>query len=196
MPAAPANNPQRRPRADAQRNRAHILDVADRFFSEHGVGGSLDAVAKQAGVGPGTLYRHFPTREALLAALLAAREDDLVARLDAIRAEPDAGAALEQWLQAVTDWTTAFDGLPEPLREAVTGGNSALVMTCQGFIDTTEELLRTAQQQGLARPDIRGRDLFLGVLAMAWVREAALADQTSPSGLSLLLRHGWSVPAT
>ena len=57
----------RAPRADAQRNRDHILDIAEQYFSEHGVAGSLDAIAKQAGVGAGTLYRHFPTREALLA---------------------------------------------------------------------------------------------------------------------------------
>ncbi|MEV6713400.1 helix-turn-helix domain-containing protein [Lentzea sp. NPDC051208] len=56
----------RRPRTDKQRNRAHILEVAEQFFSERGITGSLDAIAKQAGVGPGTLYRHFPNREALL----------------------------------------------------------------------------------------------------------------------------------
>src|SRR5580692_2018314 len=56
----------RRPRADAQRNRERLLEVAKEAFTEHGAGVSLDEVAKQAGVGAGTLYRHFPTREALL----------------------------------------------------------------------------------------------------------------------------------
>ena len=64
---------ERRPRTDAQRNRTHILDVAEQYFAEHGITGSLDAIAKRAGVGPGTLYRHFPNREALLDALLTAR---------------------------------------------------------------------------------------------------------------------------
>src|SRR3954452_24452641 len=108
---------QRRPRTDAQRNRTHILDVAERYFAEHGITGSLDAIAKRAGVGPGTLYRHFPNREALLAALLKARDDQLVARREAIRQEEaDTATALDRWLDALGRWATAFDGLPEPLR--------------------------------------------------------------------------------
>ena len=75
----------RAPRADAQRNRDLILDTAEQHFAEHGVRGSLDAIAKRAGIGAGTLYRHFPTREALLAALLADRGDALVARREAPR---------------------------------------------------------------------------------------------------------------
>ncbi|MGY1967166.1 TetR/AcrR family transcriptional regulator, partial [Nocardia gipuzkoensis] len=63
----------RKPRADVQRNRAALLETAQRHFLRHGVGTSLEAVAKEAGVGPGTLYRHFPTREALLAAVLQTR---------------------------------------------------------------------------------------------------------------------------
>lgn len=196
MPGQTTSTPARKPRADGQRNRTHILETADRYFSEHGVGGSLDAVAKQAGVGPGTLYRHFPTREALLAALMAAREDELVARQEAIEAEADSGAALEQWLEAVATWATAFDGLPEPLREALAEDTSPLALTCQGFIDSTDTFLRAAQRDGRARPDVRGRDLFLGVLAVSWIREAALADETSAPALSSLLRHGWAVLAS
>jgi AcrR family transcriptional regulator len=75
----------RAPRADALRNRDHILQVAERAFAEHGVTGSLDAIAKQASVGAGTLHRHFPTREALLAELLAARDEHLVTRREALR---------------------------------------------------------------------------------------------------------------
>ena len=60
----------RPPRADAQRNKTHILEVASDAFAEEGINVSMDSIAKRAGVGPGTLYRHFPSREALLAALL------------------------------------------------------------------------------------------------------------------------------
>ncbi|WP_439145725.1 TetR/AcrR family transcriptional regulator [Streptomyces canus] len=68
--------PGRKPRADVQRNRAALLETAQRHFLQHGVGTSLEAVAKEAGVGPGTLYRHFPTREALLAAVLQTRSEE------------------------------------------------------------------------------------------------------------------------
>jgi len=185
----------RRPRADAQRNRDHILDVAEQHFAEHGVMGSLDAIAKRAGVGAGTLYRHFPTREALLAALLAARDDALVARRDAAREGADSAAeALHEWLSALVDWAGAFDGLPEPLRAAMTAEASPLALTCQGYITTTDDFLSAAQREGTARPEVRGRDLFLAALATSWARGAAMADEDSAAAMTRLTRTGWAVP--
>ncbi|WP_042439297.1 TetR/AcrR family transcriptional regulator [Sanguibacter keddieii] len=185
--------PARRPRADAQRNRDHILDVAEQHFGEHGVTGSLDAIAKRAGVGAGTLYRHFPTREALLAALLAARDDELVARREAIRTgSTDAAEALDGWLRALTDWASAFDGLPEPLRAAMSAEASPLALTCQGYITTTDEFLADAQREGSARAEVRGRDLFLATLATSWARGAAMADESSPASMADLTRTGWA----
>ncbi|UJW35797.1 TetR/AcrR family transcriptional regulator [Saccharothrix sp. AJ9571] len=187
---------ERRVRTDKQRNRVHILEVAEQFFAEQGVSGSMDAIAKRAGIGPGTLYRHFPNREALLVALLQARNEELEARRDAIRREErDSGEALAQWLDALGEWVTAFDGLPEPLRAALTEGTSPLTITCQGFITTTEEFLGAAQRDGVAKPWVRARDLFLSTLAAAWARSAALADESSPEALSTLMRSGWERPA-
>ncbi|MEU6789345.1 TetR family transcriptional regulator [Nonomuraea angiospora] len=187
----------RRPRTDKQRNRTHILEVADRFFAEHGITGSMDAIAKRAGVGPGTLYRHFPNREALLAALLQARDEELKSRRAAIqREESDSSAALAQWLDSLGQWVTAFDGLPEPLRAALAESTtSPLAITCQGFITATEEFLHAAQRDGGAQPWVRGRDLFLATLAAAWVRGAAMADESSPQALDALMRSGWQTPA-
>lgn len=187
-------NKGRSTRVDAQRNRDHILDTAGEFFSEHGVSGSLDAIAKKAGVGAGTLYRHFPNREALLAALLTARDEELVSRRDAIRAETtDAATCLEQWLDALIDWAGAFNGLPEPLRAAVSTQSSPLGITCQGYITTTDEFLLAAQKDGTARQEVRGQDLFLAALATSWVREAAMADETSAQTLSSLTKTGWAI---
>ncbi|WP_305764264.1 TetR/AcrR family transcriptional regulator [Citricoccus sp. K5] len=185
-----------RPRADKERNRTHILEVAEAFFSQQGVGGSLDAIAKRAGVGPGTLYRHFPTREALIASLLQARYDELFAGFEAIRGhEGDSGAALEEWLEALHAYVTAFDGLPDPLRIALSEESSPLAFTCQAVISATEELLTAAQREGSARPWVRAQDLFLSVLATAWVGGAALADEASGQALRAILREGWKVPA-
>ncbi|GAA3979742.1 TetR/AcrR family transcriptional regulator [Streptomyces marokkonensis] len=185
----------RRMRTDKQRNRVHILEVAEQFFAEQGISGSMDAIAKRAGVGPGTLYRHFPNREALLAALLQARDEQLEARRDAIqREESDSSAALAQWLDALSEWVTAFDGLPEPLRAALTQDTSPLAITCQGFITTTDRFLGAAQRDGDAKSWVRARDLFLSTLAAAWARSAALADESSPESLSTLMRSGWQTP--
>ena len=184
-------------RADAQRNRDHILDIAEQYFSEHGVTGSLDAIAKQAGVGSGTLYRHFPTREALLAALLRARDDALVSRREDIRADAtDAADALGRWLEALTEWASAFDGLPEPLRAATMTTSSPLAITCQGFITTTNEFLQAAQNERSARREVRARDLFLAALATSWVRGAAMADELSAPALASLTRTGWQTPTS
>jgi AcrR family transcriptional regulator len=185
----------RRPRSDKARNRTHILEVAEQFFAEEGVAGSMDAIAKRAGVGPGTLYRHFPSRDALLAALMQARIDQLTSRRDAIEHEQvDPVAALDQWLEALGEYLTAFDGLPEPLRVALSEEASPLAITCEGFITTTDHFLAAAQRGGGAQPWIRARDLFLGVLATAWARGATLADTSSAEALATILRSGWVAP--
>jgi AcrR family transcriptional regulator len=183
----------RAPRSDALRNRQHILDIARDHFAEHGVSGSLDAIAKDAGVGPGTLYRHFHSKEALLAALLAARDQEIGVRRDAItRTTSDAGDALAQWLDALIEWASAFDGLPEPLRAALGEIPSPLTSTCEGYVVVTDQFLARAQDEGLARSDVRGRDLFLMALAISWTRGAAMADGPSTSLMPHILRAGWA----
>ncbi|WP_184762470.1 TetR/AcrR family transcriptional regulator [Streptomyces griseoloalbus] len=86
---------------DVQRNRAALLEAAQRHFLKYGVGTSLEAVAKEAGVGPATMYRHVPTREALPAAVLRTRSGELVARRAEIAQLGDAAEALRQWLRAI-----------------------------------------------------------------------------------------------
>ncbi|WP_295629121.1 TetR/AcrR family transcriptional regulator [uncultured Corynebacterium sp.] len=185
-----------RTRADKERNRNHILEVAEEFFGERGVGGSLDAIAKRAGVGPGTLYRHFPSREDLLAALLQARFDELFARRESIRHEQeDSSTALERWIDALGDYVTAFDGLPDPLRTALSEEASPLSISCEHIVAATDEFLTAAQQDGSARPWVRSRDLVLSVLSTAWVRGAALADETTVRDLTALQRSGWQTAA-
>jgi len=180
-------------RADAQRNRDHILDVAEAYLLEHGITGTLDGIAKSAGVGPGTLYRHFPNRESLLAALLDARQGALDRRLDTIRAQSaNAGSALQEWLVAVVEWAGAFEGLPEPLRAAMSVQTSPLALTCQGYVKITDMFLAEAQREGSAREDVRGRDLFLAALATSWMGGAALAEPDSTKTIIELIRKGWA----
>src|SRR5258706_13636360 len=80
MTAKRSPSTDRKPRADAQRNRERLLEVAKEAFTDSGADASLEDIAKQAGVGPGTLYRHFPTREVLLEAGFPAQEGKLCAR--------------------------------------------------------------------------------------------------------------------
>lgn len=179
-------------RADAQRNRERIITVAREQFSTHGVSASLDAIAKKAGVGAGTLYRNFPNREALLSAVLNASDDTLKARREDIQSRT-AGASerLEQWLRALIDWAGTVEGLPGPLCAASPHDKTPLGITCQDCISWTTEFLEAAQQEGTARLDIRARDLFLAALAISWVHNASVADEHSPAALTTLCANGW-----
>ncbi|CAA2107203.1 HTH-type transcriptional regulator EthR [Methylobacterium bullatum] len=183
----------RMPRKDALQNRAHILDVAGRAIGESGVDVSMDAIAKLAGVGSATLYRHFPTRDALLVALLAPHHERLHRDKAAIEAAGgDSGRMLERWIDALGDWMRAYDGLPEPLRAGWSVTASPFKSTCDGIIESTEGFLRAAQRDGFARPTASATDIFLGSLAVAWASGRSAARTDTRDRLRDLLRNGWS----
>ena len=188
-----AQQPGRKARADVQRNRAALLDAAQRHFLEHGVGTSLEAVAKEAGVGPGTLYRHFPSREALLAAVLQARQEELETRQAGIAKVDDPMDALRAWMRAMEDYFSAFSGLPEPLMAAARAevpGNP-LTVPCHEIIATTDEFLIAAQRAGRVRPSVRGVDLFLAAVSVAWAMGVGTIDEESLDRLRGLVEHGY-----
>ena len=183
----------RGPRADVQRNRAALLAAAQRHFLMHGVGASLEAVANEAGVGPGTLYRHFPTREALLAAVLQTRSDELVARRAAIARLDDAAEALEQWLRAMEDYFSAFSGFPEPLMAAARDHrpDNPLTLPCDLLISATDEYVQAARLAGHVHPSVRGYDLFLAAVSVAWLKGTGGTDSASLDRLRSLLQTGY-----
>ena len=184
----------RQPRKDAQQNRAHILEVAGRAFVTDGVDVSMDAIAKQAGVGNATLYRHFPTKDALLVALLAPHHEKLEQEKASIeQGEGHTGLRLERWIEALGDWMLAYDGLPEPLRAAWSVTDSPLKSTCDGLIESTDGFLRAAQRDGFARPTLSAQDVFLGSLAVAWASGRTTARPDTRTGLRDVFRNGWSV---
>ena len=94
----------RKPRADSLRNRDLLLTAAKTAFTELGAEAPLEEVARRAGVGIGTLYRHFPTREALIAAVYVREIEQLAASAEALLAERPAGEALETWLNLLIDY--------------------------------------------------------------------------------------------
>src|SRR5213083_2740800 len=102
-------------RADARRNYERLLAAARAAFAEHGVDASLDDIARSAGVGPGTLYRHFPTRQALLERVLQEAQGVLVAAAEADADLADPHAALVSWLRRLADHSMSFRGLAEAL---------------------------------------------------------------------------------
>lgn len=189
------NRSSRKPRADVQRNRAALLETAQRHFVQHGVGTSLEAVAKEAGVGPGTLYRHFPTREGLLAAVLQTRSEELGIRQAEIERLDDPVEALEQWLRAMEEYFGAFTGLPDPLMTAARARDpdNPLTIPCDILITVTEQFLRAAQSRGQVRLSVRGFDLFLAACSNAWIRSNG-AEEESLNRMRLLVASGYREP--
>lgn len=156
-------------RADAQKNYAHLLAVARTVLKNDGADASLRDVARRAGVGLGTLYRHFPTREALLEALLRTGFDDLAANAGALASAPAPGEALVAWLREVVAYANEYRGAVATMVAAIEDPDSALHASCVAMKASGARLLARAQEAGAARADLDGADLFALVGALAWV---------------------------
>jgi AcrR family transcriptional regulator len=106
----------RKPRADAQRNRVRLLETAKAAFAEKGSGASLDEIARTAGVGAGTLYRHFPNRDALVAAVYRNETEQLVVAATRLAEMHPPVMALREWLLLFVDYIATKHGMYEVLR--------------------------------------------------------------------------------
>ncbi|WP_114392631.1 TetR/AcrR family transcriptional regulator [Oleisolibacter albus] len=158
-------------RADAQKNYDQLLAVARQLVSEHGADTSLRDIARTAGVGLGTLYRHFPTREALLDALLRSDFDALARRAADLERSDEAGGALVAWLREAVAMTYSCRGAIALMVAAISDEESALHVSCTGLRAAGTRLLHRAQAAGAARLDMDGNDLFALISALAWLAE-------------------------
>ena len=157
----------RKPRADAQRNRERILDVARREFSRSGVAASLEEIARKAAVGPGTLYRHFPTREALLVAVyrsemekLAAAERSLAERLSPVE-------ALRAWLLLFID-AVETKQIIAPVLNTLVGDPKKVFEASYGLIhEAIRALVARAIKSGDMRKDLDPIDLLRALVGVA-----------------------------
>ena len=176
---------ERRMRADAARNRERLLVAATQAFELHGPDASLDEVARSAGVGIGTLYRHFPTREALLEAVFRDRIDGLTALGDELLRAPDAFESLSAWLHAHLTNASACQGLAGTVLIElldVDGDGDEHEPACARMRAIGAQLLERAQAEGSARPDVDAEDLVRLVNALVSATDdveerAALADR-------------------
>ena len=116
-----SGQPARPPRADALRNRERVLEAAKAVFSAGGADASLEAVARQAGVGIGTLYRHFPAREALFEAVYRREVEQLAELAVALEADPAPVEALRRWLRANVEFVVTKKGMSAALASAAQG---------------------------------------------------------------------------
>ena len=164
--------PPRKPRADAQRNRARILDIAKRAFTRSGATVSLDDVARRARIGAGTLYRHFPTRDALLEAVYRTEVEKLAAAEREFAESMPPVEALRAWMLLFVDYI-ATKQLIAPALNNMVGGPSKLFEASgsqiRGAIDT---LVRRAIKNGDIRPDLDPVDLLRALIGVSNVASA------------------------
>ena len=165
MPKKPPP-PARKPRADAQRNRARILEVAKAAFTRDGAAASLDEIARQAAVGPGTLYRHFPTRDALIEAVYRNEVEKLAAAAQRFASSLPPLAALRAWMLLFIDHVSAKT-LIIPAMDTVAGGSMRLVEGSRSLIQNAfVASIRRAISSGDLRSDTDPHDLVRALIGV------------------------------
>ena len=159
----------RKPRADAQRNRERILEMAKQAFTRSGADASLDDIATQAGVGAGTLYRHFPTREALLAAVYRTEVEKLAAAEKRLAVELAPLEALRAWMLLFVDYI-ATKKIIAPALNAMVGEHSKVIEACYAQIQgAIRALVKRAIDGGEMRSDIDPVDLLKALVGVAYM---------------------------
>ncbi|CAM5361757.1 TetR/AcrR family transcriptional regulator [Streptomyces aurantiogriseus] len=178
-------------RADARRNYERLLKAAAEAFAEHGEGASLDDIAKRAGVGSGTLYRHFPTRQALLEAAYVDRIKALSGRADELGRELPPGEALVAWLNELCVGIIQVRGMKALLGSAVTDDGVAAVTACGTHVRAAAtRLVGAAQREGTLRADVEPIDVLRLVHGVATAAELANADGSGTRRYVSLLTEG------
>jgi AcrR family transcriptional regulator len=178
-------------RADAQRNYERLLSAAVAAFAEHGADDvSLEEIARRAGVGIGTLYRHFPTRQALLEAVYRDQVEALRARADELAGSDSPGDALAEWLRALSAFSATKHNLTSALL-ATFGKDSDLMSMCSKVIlEAADHLLGRAKQAGAVRPDADAKDLIRLVHAVNLATGFAHSDPGQADRLLRLVLDG------
>lgn len=157
----------RRPRADAERNRLRLLDAAKQAFADRGAGASLEEIARTAGVGIGTLYRHFPTREALIEAVYRNESEQITAVAERLAQTQAPVEALRQWLVLFIDYMAAKHGMYEALNSLAGGGSNLRASSGGKVMETAEALVGRAVASGDIRPELEPLDLLRAVAGVA-----------------------------
>ena len=156
---APDQAPGRRPRADAERNRARLLDAARAAFTSGPASVTLEQVARDAGVGIGTLYRHFPTREALVEALYRKDLADLCATAEPLLKEQSPERALRAWMDGFAGYVAAKREMADALRAVFAAGTVTVSQAREELTVAVRTILEAGVAAGTLRDDVRPEDV-------------------------------------
>ena len=188
MKKSAAKTPPRQPRADAQRNRKRILEVAKQVFTRRGTEASMDEIAKGAKIGPGTLYRHFPTRDDLLAAVYISEVEKLAQAERKLSAELPPAQALRAWLLLFVDYIAAKK-IISPALKAITGGPSQIFeQTNRLMQDAAHSLASRAVASKDLRPDVDSMDLLRAIYGVSSASNSADWPEKARQIVDILLQ--------
>lgn len=160
----------RRPRADGERNRIRLIEAAKRAFADKGAGVGLEHIARDAEVSIATLYRHFPTRDALISAVYQQEVTELIEAAEALMAGRDAVASLRQWLVLFVEFLDAKHGMAAAMDTLIGGPEPLYSKTPQRLDTPVTALVSRGIADGLFRDDIEPHDLLRALSGVAHVR--------------------------
>ena len=161
----------RKPRADAVRNHERVLAAAKAVFSAGGPEASLEAVAKRAGVGIGTLYRHFPTREALFEAVYRREVQQLSELAETLKSEAEPVEALRRWMRSNVEFVATKKGMLAALALTVNSSSELYAHTFDRLTKAVGALLERAIAAGEIRADISPEDLLRALVGMCYMHD-------------------------
>jgi len=177
----------RKPRADAQRNRERILEVAKEAFTRSGANASLDDIARQSGVGAGTLYRHFPTRDALLEAVYRTEVEKLAAAEKKFAESIPPIEALRAWMMLFVDYI-ATKKIIAPALKAMVGGHSKVIEASYAQTQAAiRALVKRAIESGEMRRDIDAVDLLKALVGVAFMSASPDWQQSARRLVDILI---------
>lgn len=165
------DTPARKPRADAARNRERLLEAATFVFRAGGPDASLEAVARRAEVGIGTLYRHFPTREALFEAVYRREVEQLAGLADQLRGDPEPVQALRRWMHANVEFVATKKGMSAALAYAAQGSSELAVASFARLTLAVGILLDRAVAAGGIRRDVGPDDLLRALIGICYMHD-------------------------
>jgi AcrR family transcriptional regulator len=177
----------RKPRADAQRNRERILEVAKQEFARSGANTSLDDIAKQTGVGPGTLYRHFPTREALLEAVYRTELEKLAAAGGKLSESMAPIEALRKWLLLFVDAIAAKKLIAPALNTLVGDPKKKFESSYVMVNEAIRGLVKRAVESGDLREDLDPMDLLHALVGVSHVSNSPEWEQSARRLVDILI---------
>lgn len=175
-------------RADAARNRAALVTAARAAFADRGIEASFEEISRAAGVGPGTLYRHFPSRSDLVAAAVAEHVAELRADAHHLYAAEDPIGALVRWIRLLVKYASTYAGLPDSVLTAGPDNEGPLANICRSLETCTDDLVARARALGRVRTEVAGEDVFVMANALAWADGHDVEHARSQARLDILIR--------